>query len=275
MGATDDPATVAFLQWALPRLGLQWKGYRKVRGTVRKRLARRLRALGLTDLGAYRAYLDAHPEEWRTLESMCWIPISRFHRDRGVFERIRRDVLPALAEAAAREKRPVRIWSAGCASGEEPYTLAILWHFEIEPAHPGMQFELLATDIDDHMIARAERGVYNEGSLRELPTHLRDRAFVREPDGSMRIRDELRRGIRFRREDLRATMPEGPFDAILCRNLAFTYFDEPTQRRIAEDFIARLRCGGFLVVGCHEMLPCESQKIVRWAPSIYQRRIPT
>ncbi|AKU92708.1 CheR family methyltransferase [Vulgatibacter incomptus] len=268
---TSDRATVAFLQWALPRIGLRWGGYRKVRGTVRKRLVRRLRALGLPNLSAYRAHLDAHPDEWGIFETMCRIPISRFYRDRAVFERLLHEVLPALASAAAREKRSsVRIWSAGCASGEEPYTIAILWHLAMEPARPAL--DLLATDVSEEMIARAERGIYRESSLRELPMRLRERAFVREPSGQMRVREELRRGIVFRREDLRASMPEGPFDLILCRNLAFTYFDEPTQLRIAKDLVARLRSGAALVVGSHEALPADLPEVVRRAPSIYERR---
>lgn len=267
-----DRAAVAFLQWALPRLGLRWGGYRKVRGTVRKRLARRLRALGLADLGAYRAYLEAHPDEWSALEAMSRIPISRFHRDRAVFERLTREVLPALASAAAREQRAeLRVWSAGCASGEEPYTIAILWHLVVGPAHPELALELLATDVSDEMLGRAERGIYQEGSLRELPTALRDGAFAREPNGELRVRDELRRGVVFRREDLRASMPDGPFDLILCRNLAFTYFDEPTQLRVGRDLAARLRFGGALVVGCHEALPGELPELERRAPSIYER----
>jgi chemotaxis protein methyltransferase CheR len=113
-------AEVEFLQWALPRLGLRWAGFRRVRGQVRRRVRRRVAALGLEDLDAYRAYLDAHPEEWEVLDALTPITISRFYRDRDVFARLEDDVLPALASAAAAAGRDgLRCWSAGCASGEE------------------------------------------------------------------------------------------------------------------------------------------------------------
>ena len=94
----NDPELVAFLQWALPRLGLRWQGYRKVRARVRKKLNERLRQLGLPDIAAYRDRLEAHPQEWVVLDALCRITISRFHRDRGVFDHLRRIVLPRLAE---------------------------------------------------------------------------------------------------------------------------------------------------------------------------------
>ena len=113
----------ALLQWALPRLDLAWPGFRKVRGQVCKRVRRRMKRLGLADFDAYRARLEADPKEWRVLDGFCRITISRFFRDRGAFEVLRRVVLPEIARRSAAEQRPARIWSAGCASGEEPYTV--------------------------------------------------------------------------------------------------------------------------------------------------------
>src|SRR4051794_32163897 len=114
----SDPDLVAFLQWALPRLGLRWPGFRRVRGRVRKRLNERLRELGLTDVAAYRDHLDTQPREWAILDGLCRIGISRFHRDRGVFDHLRRVLLPELARRAwGRGEGVVRCWCAGCASG--------------------------------------------------------------------------------------------------------------------------------------------------------------
>jgi chemotaxis protein methyltransferase CheR len=266
----SDSEMVAFLKWACPRLGLRFRGFRNVRGTVHKRLRRRLGQLGIADLGAYRALLEADPSEWDVLGVMCRIPISRFHRDRAVFERIAREILPERARAArAAGRRSVRVWSAGCASGEEPYTIAILWHLDVAPREPGVDLELLATDVDETMIARAERGVYDAGSLRELPEHLRAAAFVPD-DGAWRVRTELRRGVAFRREDMRRVMPDGPFDLVLCRNVAFTYFDEPGRHAIAREVIRRLREGGALVVGSHEEVPEELLALRLRAPCVYE-----
>jgi chemotaxis protein methyltransferase CheR len=226
--------------------------------------------LGIRDLGGYRAHLEATKDEWAVLGQFCRIPISRFHRDRAVFACLRSEILPERAEAARRAGRPnVRIWSAGCASGEEPYTIAILWNLEIATTHPGVGLELLATDIDATMIARAERGCYGGGSLRELPTTLREAAF--DHDGDFCVRDAIRKGLTFRRQDMREIMPNGPLDIVLCRNSAFTYFDEPTQCAVGARIVERLGEGGLLVVGTHEAPRVSLEGVSLRAPCIFER----
>ena len=118
----NDPELVRFLQWCLPKLGLRWAGFRKVRGTVRKRLTRRIRELKLPDLAAYRDRLEIDPCEWNWLEVMCRIPISRFYRDKAVYDFLAGEVLPACAQSVrdgaktgSCGKRPIRCTS--CATG--------------------------------------------------------------------------------------------------------------------------------------------------------------
>nr|MDA8165433.1 chemotaxis protein CheR [Desulfobacteraceae bacterium] len=113
-----DDDCVRFLQEVLPRLDLRWPGFRKVRGQVCKRLARRLIELDLPDLAGYRQLLATRPAEWEILDSLCRISISRFHRDRRCFEELAGEVLPEIVRQAQATGGPVRIWSAGCASGE-------------------------------------------------------------------------------------------------------------------------------------------------------------
>jgi chemotaxis protein methyltransferase CheR len=270
MTAASDAATVAFLQWSLPRLGLRWEGFRNVRGTVRKRLLRRLAELSLRDLDEYRERLESAESEWAVLAGLCRIPISRFHRDRAVFERIGREILPERAEAAERAGRKrLRVWSAGCASGEEPYTIAILWHLDVAPKHPSLAMEVVATDVDETMIARAKRGCYAAGSLRELPPTLRDAAFDR--DGLYCVREEVRSSVSFHQQDMRAAMADGPFDVILCRNSAFTYFDEDVQRTVMAGLMERLADGGALIVGTHEIGRAILERLSPRAPCIYER----
>lgn len=269
--AIADRELVDLLRWASPRLGLRWKGIRGFRGTVRKRLNRRLAELGLADLAAYRARLEADPSEWVVLDGMCRIPISRFYRDRLVFDRLAREILPACARRAAGEGRAVRVWSAGCAAGEEPYSVALVWHLEVAPAHPGTALELVATDASPEQIARARRGCYAEGSLRELPDPLRAAAFERVGDEEC-VRGALRAGVRFELADLRERMPEGAFDVVLCRNVVLTYVDEALQRPIVERMIARLRPGGFFVVGAHERMPDGVDGLATVAACVHERR---
>ena len=165
-----DSECVDFLQWALPQMGMRWSGFRKVRRQVCKRIHRRLGELGLDKIDAYRSYLAHCPEEWEELEAQCRIPISRFYRDRGVCEFLGEEVLPALIQLASeREERHIDCWSAGCASGEEPYTLSLIWTFcdRNRPADMGLQ--VIATEADEGLLARARRGLYRASRLKDLP----------------------------------------------------------------------------------------------------------
>jgi chemotaxis protein methyltransferase CheR len=251
-----DRECVELLRWAAPRLRLRWEGFRRVRGQVCKRITRRMRELGLADVAAYRARLEAEEAEWAVLDALCRVTISRFYRDKRVFDVLREELLPTLLEEArARGERTFRVWSAGCASGEEPYTLAVLFHLGLRPRFPELRLELLATDADAHLLERARRGCYRAATLRELPPEWAARAFE-ACDGEQCIRAPFREGLTFRREDLRAGMPEGPFHLVLCRNVAFTYFArEPLQREVLARLVERLVPGGVLVIGAHESLP--------------------
>lgn len=250
-----DQDCVAFLQWCLPRLGLRWAGFRRVRGTVCKRLARRLRQLGLADLDAYRRVLDHQAAEWAALDALCRIPISRFYRDKALFDALGRSLLPELArQADAAGRQELRCWSAGCASGEEPYSLRLVWDFVVAPLSPHLSCAILATDADAVMLCRARDALYGPGSLKALPPGWRERAFETE-DGLFRLREPYRQSTTFAAQDIRSEMPDGPFDLILCRNLVFTYFEPALQAMLFEALDTRLRPGGGLAIGAHEQLP--------------------
>jgi chemotaxis protein methyltransferase CheR len=242
-----DQDCVAFLRWALPRLDLRYPGFRKARRQVCKRLARQIKELGLSGTDAYRDYLDRVPAEWQRLDGLCRITISRFYRDKGTFDILGGRILPEIAAATD----IVRSWSAGCGSGEEAYTLAILWHLL---DHGETRLRLLATDVDDALLARAEEGCYAAGTLKEVPETWFGSALV-ERDGLWCVQQDYRIGVEFGQGDIRTAMPDGPFDLILCRNLAFTYFDAELQRRVLDELVDRLRPGGYLVIGRHERLP--------------------
>lgn len=267
-----DFECTAFLQWALPHLGRHWPGYRKVRRIVCKRLGRRLRALGLAGLDAYRTRLLGHEEEWAALDALCGIPISCFYRDRGVFDALEHLVLPVLGEAAA-PRGSLEAWSAGCACGEEPYTLAMLWAVRLQARHPRLALRIVATDVDEQLLARAREAVFAPSSLKELPDDLRAAGFERA-DGRWRVRKPFR-GIEFVSEDLREAMPAGPFDLILCRNVVLTYYAPPLRHGLIERVVERLRPGGALVVGIHEIIPAEVRGMEAWpgARAIYRRTL--
>jgi chemotaxis protein methyltransferase CheR len=237
-GLSPKVDCVGFLQWALPRLGRRWAGYRKVRRQVCRRVRRRIEELGLDGFGAYRERLEAEPDEWAALDGLMNVTISRFNRDRGVFEYLRHAVL----------EPGMRVWSAGCASGEEPYTLALLCD----------GLDILATDVDRAMLRRAEAARYPASALRELAD---GDAFT---DG---VLAERYRHVTFARHDVRDDPPAGPFDLVLCRNLAFTYFDEPTQRATLQRFASVTPT---LVIGAHESLPEGQREFSPRARCVFQ-----
>jgi chemotaxis protein methyltransferase CheR len=250
-----DRECVEFLQWALPQLGLRWPGFRKVRRQVHKRIVRRLGELGLGQIADYRAYLDTHAAEWGVLDAMSRISISQFYRDRDVFEHLRDAVLPELADNARRRgEHCIRTWSAGCASGEEPYTIAIIWVRYVRPAFPDITLHVVATDADEQMLQRAQRAAYPASSHKDAPADWLETVFV----GSTRdwvLRQEFREQVDFRQQDIRTQTPAESFDLILCRNLAFTYFAEPLQRQVLEQLAKHLVPGGYLAIGKHETIP--------------------
>jgi chemotaxis protein methyltransferase CheR len=210
--------------------------------------------LGLGDFAAYRAQLEADPTEWRILDECCHITISRFFRDRAVFETLRQRVLPDIAARAKREGRGALVWSAGCASGEEPYTLKIVWDIEVATSYPGVSLSIFATDVDEAMLARAREGCFEATSLHELPPHLVDEAFDRV-DALYCVKARHRDGIEFIYQDLRLETPTPIFDLILCRYVAFTYFALPLQQTVLARIVDRLAPHGYLVIGGHEQLP--------------------
>jgi chemotaxis protein methyltransferase CheR len=248
----------------LPRLGLQWRGFRKVRRIVRRRIEARLAELGLPDAEGYRRYLESSSEEWAFLDRACRIPVSRFYRDRAVFESLECLVLPALSAAVvARGESELRCWSVGCAAGEEPYTLAILWRLRVAPRFPGMRLRIVATDIDPGLIEQAARACYPAHVLRDLPADLAA-VFTPSPEG-LRLADEYRRGVEFRVQDVRRAAPGGRFQLVFCRYLVLTYFDEALQRRLLTLLVSKLEPGGVLVVGAGERVPAWLAGLVPWS----------
>ena len=271
-----DSDCVAFLQWALPRLGLEWRGFRKVRRQVCRRVAARVRSIGLADMAAYRERLASDRAEWPTLARLCTIPISRFYRDREVFDDLGSAVIPALADAARRRGGDeLECWSAGCASGEEPYTLALQWRMTLASRFPELGLRVLGTDVDATLLQRARAACYRSSSLEALPTGWREAAF--EARGKLFcLREGFRAGVELERQDLLAELPQRAFDLVLCRNMAFTYFSDERARLALERLASRLRFGGAFVLGLHERLPASSAAFEPWpgCRAVFRLRAP-
>jgi chemotaxis protein methyltransferase CheR len=270
----ENGTCVEFLQWCLPKLRYQWKGFRKVRNQVCKRINRRLAELDLPNLRAYRGYLKSNSEEWENLDSLCYITISRFYRDRGVFEELRSGVLPLLAGRIFKHKRKELLcWSAGCCSGEEPYTLQILWNLAVLPdLKDKLSLRIVATDRSPLLLERAERALYPGAGLKYLPKEMVQQAFEMRDDGYS-LKNIYKAGVEFIEQDIRYKLPEGKFDLILCRNLVFTYFREDLQSRILREIAGKLNPDGFLIIGAHESLPSGEETLSPYGRSkcIFQK----
>lgn len=221
-----------------------------------ERIVGRLCALELDDAAAYLELLRRNPAELDRLVGQLTIGETYFFRQAEHFELLRTVGIPAIL-ARNRSSRQLRIWSAGCATGAEPYSLSILLKTAFERELRGWDVLLLATDINVEYLARARQARYGEWALRETPAEWRAGCFQREGD-AWRLLPEFREGVQFRQHNLMSDAhPAGdglPFDLIVCRNVLI-YFSQPTIRAVAKKFYGLLGAGGWLVVGHAEPNP--------------------
>jgi chemotaxis protein methyltransferase CheR len=217
---------------------------------VYSRLAKRLRQLGLESFKDYCALISGVEgvDERQAMLTALTTNVTRFFREEHHFEHLRDQVLPTLAAQARRGGR-VRLWSAGCSSGEEPYSLALTL-IDAIPDAAELDVKVLASDIDSAVVARARRGWYDEEAAAAIPAPLR--THLRREEGGWCIGPEPRRLIAFRELNLLGAWPfAGAFQVIFCRNVAI-YFEEPTQQALWGRFAARLTPDGRLYIGHSE-----------------------
>jgi chemotaxis protein methyltransferase CheR len=219
------------------------------REMVYARLARRLRTLGIASFDDYVRYLDLEPAEWEHGTNALTTNVTSFFREEHHCR-----TLAAHAQAHARPGARYRVWSAGCSTGEEPYTIAMC----LTEAVPGATFDVLATDLDTQVLAAAGEGVYALASVAKLAEERQKRFFLRGAgrfEGRARVRRELAARVEFARLNLmdREWAVQGPFDAIFCRNVMI-YFDKPTQAGLIERFAKLLKPQGLFFAGHAESL---------------------
>lgn len=251
------------LQAILRRAGLDASQYKI--SYLKRRLAVRMRATQKTNYADYRRLLETDPQEYAYLLDRLTINVSNFFRDPGVYGQIKRKVLSQW-----QHQPKLRIWSAGCAHGQEPYSLAILLG---EGLPTICHWSILATDIDPTVLEHARTGRYSADSIQPVLPDLRQKYF--EADGEERVvKMLLKRRIEFRQHDLTGALPDEKFDLIVCRNVLI-YFVGGLQERLFSGFHARLNPGGFLVLGKTETLLGEMRRwfeVVDIRERIYRRR---
>jgi chemotaxis methyl-accepting protein methylase len=274
-----NPDLEAILDHLLEKRGFDFSGYRTA--MLERRIGRRLSATGCRDLAAYLGHLQHREAELDSLLDAVTINVSRFFRDSLTFELIADKVLPAiLREKGLSGERSLRVWSAGCARGEEPYSLAILIRELLEKEETAMTLHLFATDIDRDALADAGRALYPLSSV----DHVKHRLLVKyfTPEGAcFRLKPEIRAMAAFSLHDIldrrRHVPPEsvfGSFDLVLCRNLLI-YFNTECQEKIFDRLHHALADRGHLVLGEAEAPPPGQRdhfnRIFDFAP-IYRKR---
>ncbi|KTF15027.1 protein-glutamate O-methyltransferase CheR [Pseudoalteromonas carrageenovora] len=239
------------------------------REMVYSRIARRIRERKLTDFSTYLAYLNSHKDqEFDAFINALTTNLTSFFRESHHFDYLKKQLVPALL-VQNKNSRRVRIWSAGCSTGEEPYSLAMALH-ELFPSN--WDVKILATDLDSNVLKKAHTGVYSAANVNGLDDALLKRWFLKSKDGeSYKVKPKLQQLISFKRLNLLQDWPmKGPFDLILCRNVVI-YFDKDTKDLLFKRYAKILAPHGHLFLGHSETMGKEHTEFKNLGKTMYQK----
>ncbi|HEV2736934.1 MAG TPA: CheR family methyltransferase [Longimicrobiaceae bacterium] len=250
MSASEtDPSFEGLLEYLKNDRGFDFTGYK--RSTLLRRARKRMEEVGIGDFAEYHGYLETHPDEFTQLFNTILINVTSFFRDPEAWDSLARELLVRLVERK-QGGEPIRIWSAGCASGEETYTLVIMLAEMLGVERFREQVKIYATDVDQEALAQARYGSYAAADLEAIPADVRERYFERSGDRCT-LRADLRRYVIFGRHDLVQDAPISHLDLLVCRNVLM-YFNAEVQGRIMNRFPYALGDAGRLVLGKAEMM---------------------
>jgi chemotaxis protein methyltransferase CheR len=246
MRPADEAAFSALIRKISREAGLSLGSYKDK--CLRRRIAVRMRACGVHTYAEYQALLDRSPAEYERLKDAITINVTQFYRNAETWNLLRATL---LQEVCSRDRTEIRAWSAGCASGEEPYTLAMLIADHLDRQRTPERLDLLsidATDIDRSCLERAQAARYRRDALADFPAGLAERYFENDGD-QCRVVERIRRRVVVRALDLSTDPPpRRNYHLILCRNVVI-YFGREAQERVFSTFVDALAPGGFLVLG--------------------------
>ncbi len=228
--------------------GFDFTSYK--RSTLSRRIEKRLTAVGVDSYTSYCDYLEVHQDEFTHLFNSILINVTSFFRDAETFDYVRTTIVPKVI--AASTSGDIRIWSAGSASGEECYSVAMLFAEALGAEPFRERVKIYATDVDEEALATARQAVYVDRQIEDVPKDLRSKYFDHQNDRWV-FKKDLRRSVIFGRHDLLDDAPISRVDLLLCRN-TLMYFNHEAQAKIVHRFHFALREGGFLVLGKAEML---------------------
>ncbi|MBW2063686.1 MAG: hypothetical protein JRJ03_02015 [Deltaproteobacteria bacterium] len=244
----DDTAFRGLLEF----LGLSWRGYRKVRRGLKKRVARDMAECGCRTVEQYIRLLERNKALKDHCEMLMGVSISRFFRDRALWETLEKDILPELSH---RHPDRLSVWCAGCACGEEVYSLKILWEEIKSRLDPIPLLRILATDMNPAFLARARIGLYPRSSLKEVSDFIRQRYFLEQGDQTFAVKPFIKDGICWEQGNLLFSVPQESFHLIFMRNNLLTYYAEGPKVSAFQKVLGCLEPGGYLVIGSHEKIP--------------------
>ncbi len=244
----SDPAFEALLEFLRDGRAFDYTSYR--RPSLMRRFEKRMQAVDAKSYDDYKDYLEMHPDEYEELFNTILINVTEFFRDQEPWVLLARDVLPAIIEATG--EGPIRVWSAGCASGEEPYTVAMLLCEALGDDAFRERAKIYATDVDHHALAQAREALFTPKQVENVPPELREKYFP-QVDHSYQFRNDVRRTVIFGRNDLNQDPPISRVDLLICRN-TLMYFAPVAQERILANFHFALQPGGYLMAGKAEAL---------------------
>src|SRR3954454_11362091 len=247
--STEDASFEALLEFLKRTRGVDFTGYK--RSSLERRFRRRMDAVGAGSYGDYLDHLEVNPQEFDLLFETLLINVTEFFRDAPAWEHLRDEVLPRLlAEKPAEES--IRVWSAGCASGQEAYTCAMVFAELLGLDAYRERVKIYATDIDEDALAQARLAVYTAKEMESVPAELREKYFDRA-DQRLGFRKGLRRTVIFGRNTLVQDAPISRLDLLVCRN-TLMYFNAETQARVLRQFHFALLDSGALMLGRSEMM---------------------
>jgi chemotaxis protein methyltransferase CheR len=244
----------------------------KKRAFVHGRLGRRLRVLGLSDFSEYCRLLESRDgdSERHMLINAVTTNHTSFFRENHHFDYLSGTVLPTIVKAQGNAPGRLRIWSAGCSTGEEPYTIAMTLR-GLQPALTDWDVKILATDLDTNVVSHAAEGIYDAERVETIPSTYLKRYVEKCANGSAQMSEEIRSLIMFAPLNLLEEWPmRGPFDVIFCRNVVI-YFDKPTQRRLFDRYADMLKPDGWLFIGHSESLLNVTNRFSLVGRTIYRR----
>lgn len=219
----------------------------------RRRINVRVRATSSDSYIAYIKLLKKNPEEYERLLDTLTVNVSEFFRNPEVFRLIENEIIPSIVKYGSESSiKSIRVWSAGCASGEEAYSLAILFHRFLKPNFEKYRIDIIGTDIDSRSLEKAKKGIYNESSLKNVSSNIKDNYFLKNGD-KYQITDQLKKLAHFKHHDLISGPKIKQFDIIICRNVMI-YFKKEIQEQLQLNFYQSLEKGGFFIIGKAETL---------------------